>query len=158
MTLLLLGLLCAALHWLIARSTIAKPFWSRTTGKLDELLRCPACSGFWLGLGLWLLGIRPLGNGIVSCLLSPTLGAILTPVFETALLWGLAHTAIEEREAEKPMVFDSCAAADAIMRQLKIDRPDVSIEEISRFRGTIHRAFGWEKTDDNEPRPGCRDG
>jgi hypothetical protein len=98
--LFLLGLLCASLHWLVARSAAAKPLWSRAVGKWDELLRCPACSGFWLANGLWTLGVRPLGDGFLSVFLTGALGAVLTPIFEAAMLWGLAVSAVERAEPE----------------------------------------------------------
>lgn len=100
--LFLLGLLCASLHWIVARSTMAEPLWSRATGKWDELLRCPACSGFWIANGLWTLGVRPLGDGFLSVFLTGALGAILTPIFEAVMLWGLAMSAVEREEAASP--------------------------------------------------------
>lgn len=90
-----LGLLCAATHWLIARSVIAKPLWSRARGRLDELLRCAGCSGWWLGLIAGIAGLRPIGHGVIGALLSGLLGVVLTPVVEAVLLWALAQTAIE---------------------------------------------------------------
>lgn len=145
--LFLLGLLCAALHWLVARSVIAKPLWSRATGKWDELLRCPACSGFWIANGLWTLGVRPLGDGFLTVFLTGALGAILTPVFEATMLWGLERTAVEEPKPADVLDFDSCHAADEIMRH--VDTLALPPVEVERFRDTVHRAFGWkkEKTD-----------
>lgn len=91
----LLGLLSASIHWIIARSAIAKPLWSRAKGKFGELLRCAGCSGFWIGLGLWWWGVRP-----VTCWGAPLatglLGVVLTPVFEAILLWGLEQSAIDD--------------------------------------------------------------
>lgn len=101
--LFVLGLLCASTHWLIARSAVAKPLWSRARGFLAALLRCPACSGFWLGLGCVIIGLRPLGNGFVAGLTTVILAAILTPVFEGLMIWGLRESAIEEEdESESP--------------------------------------------------------
>lgn len=99
--LIVLGLLCASTHWIFARSEIARPFWSRASGRLDELLRCAGCSGFWLGLAWGLAGVRPVvfGWGVFSVLAAGVLGAILTPIFEAALLWGLARSAVEHEEA-----------------------------------------------------------
>jgi hypothetical protein len=96
--LLLLGLASSALHWLIARSEIAKPLWSRAGGVLGALLRCPACSGFWIGLGLAAGGLTPLvtGSVIANILATGILALYLTPVFEAVLLWGLGVSAIEE--------------------------------------------------------------
>jgi hypothetical protein len=102
----LLGILCSAVHWLLGRSEIARPFWSRATGWLAKLLSCPACSGFWLGAYF--------GGLMVPVLTFPTphtpretilwwfwrffipglLGVFVTPVFEGLLVWGLNESAI----------------------------------------------------------------
>jgi hypothetical protein len=95
--LLLLGLLTTGLHWLIARAEISRFFWSRTTGILDKLLRCPACSGFWLGLGLspW---IHPVGVGWGPSLCTGLLALVLTPLGEALLLKALEVTVIEKED------------------------------------------------------------
>lgn len=97
---LALGLLSASLHWIIARSKITKPLWSRAPGLLGDLLRCPACSGFWLGMALEAIGVRPLGGVrlFFAVLLTGVLGAALTPIFQAVMLWSLERTAIEEDE------------------------------------------------------------
>lgn len=94
--LFLLGLLTAAVHWFVARSEIAAPLWSRATGRFGELLRCPACSGFWLGLGLYLVGVRVVSTRyrLVEVAASGFLALLLTPIFEGALLWGLRESAL----------------------------------------------------------------
>lgn len=95
-----LGIILSSLHWLLARSRIMEPFWSRTTGWVARLLVCPACSGFWLGLA-----VPPLnGNGWEwrARLIQGFLGIWLTPIFEAALLWGLALSAIELDEEPQP--------------------------------------------------------
>lgn len=101
----LLGLLSTGLHWLIARSTIARPLWSRARGWLAALLACPACSGWWLGLGLGLGGVRPASGqgGIVAVIASGILAMVLTPVLEGVMLWGLAQSAIVTEEPEEPV-------------------------------------------------------
>lgn len=114
--LLVLGLLCASTHWIIARSEIARPLWSRARGWFGELLRCPACSGWWLGLGCVVAGLRPVGHGVVAGLMTGALAAILTPVFESVLLWGLANSAIEDEEPSP----DTSSSEDAIT---PVDRP-----------------------------------
>ena len=97
--LVLLALLTAPLHWIIARSSIAKPFWSRATGLADKLLRCAGCSGFWIGLGLSALGVRPVdGPWLFEHIAAGALGALLTPVVEGVLLWGNAMSAVEPAE------------------------------------------------------------
>ena len=97
--LVLLGILCASVHWLVARSQIAKPLWSHATGWVDGLLRCAGCSGWWLGL-LWGLAptLRPVEHGVVGWLVTGVLGAFVTPVFEAFLLWGLEASTLEDTD------------------------------------------------------------
>lgn len=98
-TLLVFGILCASLHWFIARSQVMRWFWSRQHGWIDALLRCPACSGFWLGLNLWCYGVRPLAGRWWSAVLTGALGMWLTPVLEAVMLWALERSALEETQA-----------------------------------------------------------
>lgn len=101
----LLGILSAALHWLVARSRIAKPIWSRAKGLTNDLLRCPACSGFWLGLGLGAVGIAPMTTGIYPLDVGSAgvLAMFLTPVAEGVMVWGLAMSAVEEDAPDEPI-------------------------------------------------------
>lgn len=103
--LILLGMLCTALHWLLARSYILKWFWSRLDGTfVGHLLACAACSGFWLGVVLGWFGLRP-ATGLhpgVECMIAGLLGLYLTPIFEAALLWGLRESTLPEAE-EAPL-------------------------------------------------------
>lgn len=95
----LLGVTSASLHWLLARSKIAQPLWSRARGWLDALLRCPACSGFWLGLGLGAGGIRPMefGHGPTLDIAGAGILAVFAcPVAEGILIWGLKMSTVEE--------------------------------------------------------------
>lgn len=94
--LLFLGILTTAVHWLIARSSIMSWLWSRARGTAAKLLACPACSGWWLGLGASLLGFNPViwtDTGWIpalgSFLTTGLLAMFLTPVFEGLLIWGL---------------------------------------------------------------------
>lgn len=119
--LFVLGLVCASAHWLIARSHIAEPLWSRARGWLGALLRCPACSGVWLGLGCVVMGIRPVGHGVVAGFVTVMLTAILTPVFEAVMLWGLERSAIEEEEVPPPSP-DVSSSEDAVT---PVDRPQI---------------------------------
>lgn len=93
----LVGIWCAAVHWTVARSTVCRGFWSRARGRLKALLECPACSGFWLGLSAWGLGIRPVPDAhtFVSVGVCGALGLWLTPIFEGILLWGLDMSSLE---------------------------------------------------------------
>jgi hypothetical protein len=94
--LVLLGILSSSIHWLVARSKIAKPLWSRATGWLADLLVCPSCSGFWIGWALGLIGLHPVhtGIGLADLACTPVLAIFLTPVFEGLLLWGLLTSAL----------------------------------------------------------------
>lgn len=111
----LLGVLTSSAHWLVARSEIARPLWSRARGWLGKLLACPACSGWWLGLavhagGLHAVEVSNAGTGAVAVgfLLHGLLGTWLTPVAEAVLLWGLATSAID---AEQPTEADAMGPA-----------------------------------------------
>jgi hypothetical protein len=98
--LVVLGLLTASMHWLVARSTIAKPLWSRARGPLAELLKCAGCTGWWLGLGCGFAGLRPIvaHYQVVSIVVAGVLGAILTPIFEGVMVWGLLQSTIDESD------------------------------------------------------------
>jgi hypothetical protein len=95
--LVLLGLLSAVIHWLIARANITHWFWGspRLPTFLQHLLACAACSGFWIGLGLGIVGIQPIASGLLGVLASGLLGVFTTPVFEGVLLWGLRTTHLD---------------------------------------------------------------
>lgn len=97
----LLGLLTAAIHWLVARSAIARPLWSRATGWVDQLLRCVGCCAWWLGLALGAAGLRPVysGWGRVADVLAAGLAAVaVAPVAEALILWGLGMSAMPSGE------------------------------------------------------------
>ena len=93
-----LTILTGTLHWLMARAEITKWFWGSILMPkfLDSLLRCPACSGFWLGLGLGSLGVRPLvtGHAWIDVLAAGTAGLYGTPIAEAVLLWALDRSKI----------------------------------------------------------------
>lgn len=100
-----LGVLLAATHWLIARAEITQVFWGNVgTGFVGKLLACPACSGWWLGIGAYFIGLRPLDQLVawpwapLSVAAAGLLGLFLTPVFEAVLLWGLYASAISTDE------------------------------------------------------------
>lgn len=110
--LVLFSIFCASIHWLIARSEIARPLWSRAGGWLGRLLACAGCSGFWIGAvvggaGLTTpitLDVAPiLGVDVaLRALAHAVLGVFVTPVFESVLLWGLRESAIVADEAAEP--------------------------------------------------------
>lgn len=94
--LILLGLVSASIHWLLARSAIFEFFWGRVRGFVEKLLACAACSGFWIGIGLGLGGVRPVQDVAWWAQIAGAgfLGIWLTPVFEGALMWGLRESHI----------------------------------------------------------------
>lgn len=102
--LFILGLLSATIHWIIARASITARFWrllwlphGMLREFLNELLSCPACSGFWIGIALGLNGLQPIqGSFYVVCVLATGFASLfLTPIFEGVFLWGLRASAIE---------------------------------------------------------------
>jgi hypothetical protein len=120
--LLLLGLLTAPFHWIIARSEIAKPLWSRLTGWPAKLLACPACSGFWLGLALAVGGVRPVditwpvGHQAVltaEILAAGVLATLVTPVMQAVMLLGLHYSAVPVPEPEPEPAIDVTPADDS---------------------------------------------
>jgi hypothetical protein len=112
----LLALLGTAIHWIVARSSIMKWFWDLRwwssncneygerlpSGLLrqtfSDLLACTACLGWWLGLGLGVVGLRPLhlGPWWLDILGSGLAATVTVPILEGALLWGLQATRIDE--------------------------------------------------------------
>jgi hypothetical protein len=101
--LVLLGFLCSSIHWIVARSWITMPLWSRARGIFAKLLACASCTGFWLGLGLGAAGLRPVvSSWPIEILGAGLLGVFVTPVFEAVMLWGLAMTAIESENPNQP--------------------------------------------------------
>jgi len=100
----LLGLLSTSLHWLFARAEITRPLWSRATGWFAKLLACPACSGWWIGLGLGIGGVQPVAGPWwpLAAIFSGLLAIVLTPVLEAVMLWGLERSAIGEEEPVDP--------------------------------------------------------
>lgn len=95
---LTLGVLAASIHWTVARAKITQWFWGASwlPRILNELLSCPACSGFWIGLGLGLAGLRPLHTDLVTLdvLATGVLALYTTPILEGVMLWGLERSRI----------------------------------------------------------------
>jgi hypothetical protein len=93
-----LAILASALHWLVARAEITKPVWDAIwlPERLDALLKCPACSGFWLGLWLGAAGLRPLvtGHWWIDVVAAGVAGVWGVPVAEGVMLWGLDRSKI----------------------------------------------------------------
>ncbi len=104
--LLILGIFCASIHWIFARSKIMKPLWSRARGVLASWLACPACFGMWVGIALGFAGLRPVAwycveemtfwSSAIEIAQVGLLATFLTPVFEGILVWGLETSAIQE--------------------------------------------------------------
>lgn len=104
--LLVFGIVAASIHWLFARSSIMSWLWSRARGWFGNLLACPACSGTWIGMGLYAVGMRPVVFDsphtfapLLTFACTAFLGMFLAPVFEAVLLWGLTVSAIAPVDA-----------------------------------------------------------
>lgn len=94
--LFLLGVLSATVHWIVARASITRFFWSRVRGWLAKLLACPACSGFWIGLTLMVVDVQVVEHAStpVNWVTNGLLGLYLTPVFQAVFLLGLDKSTI----------------------------------------------------------------
>jgi hypothetical protein len=97
-TLATLAILCATIHWIIARSQVMEWLWAAPwlPDFISDLLTCPACSGFWLGLGLGAVGFWPLITDYWWLNIPATglAGVWCTPIAEGILLWGLEKSKI----------------------------------------------------------------
>lgn len=97
-TLLTLGIITATIHWIVARSKIMKWFWNAIwlPKRVNQLLECPACSGFWLGIAVGMLGVTPLtaGSWWFELPAAGIAGTFATPVLQAVLLWGLKQSEI----------------------------------------------------------------
>jgi hypothetical protein len=73
-------------------------FWAAPwlPNPISDLLACPACSGFWIGLGLGAAGLRPLTTGYwwLDIPAAGLAGVWCAPVAEGILLWGLDKSKI----------------------------------------------------------------
>lgn len=74
-------------------------FWNAQWLPRDirALLECPACSGFWIGIGLgFVAGLQPLalGHTITNVVAAGVLSQLGTPIVEAVLLWGLEKSAL----------------------------------------------------------------
>lgn len=56
MGIVLYPLLCTAAFYLLAQAKLTHFLWERYPPALDEFMSCPACTGFWYGLGCGFLG------------------------------------------------------------------------------------------------------
>lgn len=64
---LIYPLLTAALYYLGARAMITQFLWSRYSARVDAFMQCAACTGFWYGAGLGVVGL---------CTRTPFLGSL----------------------------------------------------------------------------------
>jgi len=73
-------------YYLFARAEVTKFIWERYPSPIDRLAKCPACSGFWLGMiaGILVLApytspnlcLRGLWGGIYGIFLLPISAAV----------------------------------------------------------------------------------
>ena len=52
----LFPLLTTAVFYLLVQANLTAFLWNRYPAKLDLFMSCPACTGFWYGLGCGFLG------------------------------------------------------------------------------------------------------
>lgn len=79
MTLIAFAALVTFLYYIGARAEVTRFAWERYPDRLDKLARCPACSGFWIGLAVGARWDFP----------SWTMhGPDILPYWVTAMLWG----------------------------------------------------------------------
>ena len=94
-------IVATGIHWLLARSQVFSWFWRlhwvpkgflRET--FDSLLRCPACSGWWIGFGLGLGGHQPIrtGHPVVDVALAGLACLVGLPIGEALLVTALHYT------------------------------------------------------------------
>ena len=125
-----LGLLGAAIHWLIARSLIFSPLWKNIASVsiyLDKLLACAACSGFWIGIGAGLARLRPISTGVwwFDVVATGLLGIYLVPVFEGVMIWGLSQSAIpQEYPGVVPLEYPSHLPAVSLIDEAPLPDTD----------------------------------
>jgi len=116
--LVLVGILSAAIHWLVARSYLFEFLWGRARGITEKLLNCAACSGFWIGVGLGFAGLRPLVavDRWAQIVGAGLLALYLTPIFEGILVWGLTESTVP------PMIIPPEAPPEALPPPLPDER------------------------------------
>ena len=97
-SLILFALLCTAVYYLLARAEITRWFWQPLDGVrgIGALLRCPACSGFWLGIAAGHLApvVDHHDHWWLACLASSIEHALLGMVC-TAIGWGAMKWALD---------------------------------------------------------------
>ncbi len=103
-SLVLFALLCTSVYYLLARAEITRWFWQPLDGVrgIGALLRCPACSGFWLGLGASF--VVPVTDHVdhwwLICLAvafeHALLGMVCTAIGWGAMKWGLDKGAVSD--------------------------------------------------------------
>lgn len=95
--------LCTATYYLLARAEITRWFWQPLDGVfiIGPMLRCPACTGWWLGLALaHLWHPLPHACGFPACLWYELecglLGMVGTAIGWGAMKWGLDMGAVSD--------------------------------------------------------------
>lgn len=101
--LLELGIFLAALQYLLGEASIFDRPRNALPAILQQLLRCPACCGFWLGLGAGWLGVTPwLGRwgipltGLAAIAIVPTVRGLM------ALGWAASQPPHDHHDEPAP--------------------------------------------------------
>ena len=116
MKLIAFSLICAACYYLLARAEVTRMFWGALDGTLlGKMLRCPACTGFWIGLCLsHVIPTNGHLHGNVfdwSCLITALRHAAYGMVL-TAITWALMKVALDYGSAPEPEVPDGQTEQD----------------------------------------------
>jgi hypothetical protein len=102
--LLLFALLCTGAYYLLARAEITRWLWQPLDGMrgIGPLLRCPACTGAWLGAGASFIVpvVGHTDHWWLACTASVVehalLGMVCTAIGWGAMKWGLNVGAVSE--------------------------------------------------------------
>lgn len=111
--LFIFAVVATACYYLIARAEATRWFWGALDGTLlGSMLRCPACTGFWIGLCL--SHIIPTNGHLHgnlfdwSCLITALRHALYGMVL-TAITWALMKLALDYGSVPTPEAPDAQA-------------------------------------------------
>lgn len=107
-----LAIFASAIQYLLGEASIFDRPRSKLPAILQQLLRCPACCGFWLGLGAGALGLSPWGGrwgipltGLAAIAIVPTVRGLM------ALGWAASQPDHDHDHEPAPTVAGSAPEA-----------------------------------------------